>query len=843
MKKSHLILLALMLGLVACDSKPPPNEDPNESVDEGTVDDIGEESEEQGEGLLPDVGDTVNRVGPVGSDNGTKSACTGTTGSGVAIVCVDTALGSASGPGTAAAPYKTISQAITAAKAGDTIQIAQGTYAENPAIGSFNSFSSKRLNILGGFQSGSSFAVRDQGTYTTLLDNALAGVGLRLHVGAGSNNMTVDGLAIRRGKGLGTAWNNGYGHGGGIYVQWTGTGVLTISHVEVYDCQTNSIAANSQQGGGLWATTTANGATTGRVKIQDSYLHDNKAGKGAGLATAGNVDLYRNRIENNIGQNDHGGGMYLTLNSGAAVEDNLIKNNTIGAAITWGWGGGAILLGSANFKNNVWTENFAPSIGSGLFIDEGAVAYVTGDLFFKNDCTNDAREGTALYVDGQGSSGPGSTAYLTNVTVADHICANTGTTGAALFLERASTVVIKNSVFWNNSRDAKGDTGTTITATYSTITGITGTGNLTSNPQFVNSTLNDYHLKSTAGHFTTSGWVTDATTSPAIDAGDPASAFTNEPAPNGSRINQGFEGNTAEASKSATLDYEACPGQPYTITVNAAPTVLSGNLSTSANDEAACSTTSNDRVYRLNLNTTGGILHVSTDNGTLGVRTACTSGVGETCTTDTTFQATASTYYVIVEGTGSFNLTVDYDASVCGDGFVASGEECEPPSTGFCDASCQSTAPDPAAESCPGKGFSIPAGESSLTATTNDLTTINYADDIQPSCAPMTGGQDYVLSVTPAITGTLTVRVGYDAMAALICDSDTCSAYCWDAVLSARTTCSNAGTEIGCENDTSGGEELVIPVTASTPVAIIVDGVNSGHYAKGPFDLQFDLVP
>src|SRR5207248_424930 len=41
----------------------------------------------------------------------------------------------------------------------------------------------------------------------------------------------------------------------------------------------------------------------------------------------------------------------------------------------------------------------------------------------------------------------------------------------------------------------------------------------------------------------------DLIDSPAIDAGDPASAFSNETASNGGRINLGYEGNTAEASR------------------------------------------------------------------------------------------------------------------------------------------------------------------------------------------------------------------------------------------------------------------------------------------------------
>jgi len=842
-KNFHFGPLALLLALTACgESDPTPGS--SESADE---DEAGEEEgvdspdgaspEAEGVGDLPDV-DTANRAGPIGSDNGTVLACTGVLTGSAAVLCVDTAI-PANGNGTAASPYKTITNAITAAKAGDTIQIAQGTYLENPVIGAFNAGNAKRLNILGGFQTGTGFTVRNQGAFKTIIDGGLTNPGLRLFVNGGAANMVVDGLAITRGRGLGTAWNNGNGHGGGIYVQWFGTGTLTISHTELYANQSNSIAANSQMGGGAWAIT----QSTGWVRFEDNIIRDNRAGKGAGIGAQGRVNLIRNRVENNRGQNDHGGGLYLSLNGGQ-IEDNLIQGNSIGVLAGYGWGGGASIVGgAATMKDNVVTGNFAPSIGSGIFWDEGVTGSMTNDLLYKNTCPNDGRSGAAVYIDGAGSSGPGSNVTMTNVTVADHACANQGATGGTVFLERQSTVTVKNSIFWGNTRDFGVPAGTSATATYSTTT-LAGTGNSTTNPQFASAAANDYHLKSTAGRFTSGGWVLDASTSPAIDSGDPASAFGSEPSPNGSRVNMGAFGNTAEASKSATLDYEACPGQPYALALGGTQ-VITGNLGTSADDVTACGTTSADRIYRFTLPQAGGIFRASVDNGTVAIRTTCASGVGEVCATSTAFEATATTYFVIVEGSGTFNLTVDYDASICGDGFVASNEECEPP-TPFCVAAgqpnaCTSTAPDAAAEACPGKTLAVAAGVTNVSSSSADLTTVNYGDDLQASCAGGNGGRDYVLSLNPAVTGTLTVRVGFDAQGNLVCDNNTCNDLCWDAVLSARTTCGDAGSEIACANDNYGGEEIVIPVIAGIPVSVIIDGLNPAWYSQGPFDLQLQL--
>jgi hypothetical protein len=62
----------------------------------------------------------------------------------------------------------------------------------------------------------------------------------------------------------------------------------------------------------------------------------------------------------------------------------------------------------------------------------------------------------------------------------------------------------------------------------------------------------DYHLQSQAGRWDpqTGDWVVDGTTSPCIDAGDPALEVGAEPAPNRGRLNMGAYGGTREASMS-----------------------------------------------------------------------------------------------------------------------------------------------------------------------------------------------------------------------------------------------------------------------------------------------------
>lgn len=109
---------------------------------------------------------------------------------------------------------------------------------------------------------------------------------------------------------------------------------------------------------------------------------------------------------------------------------------------------------------------------------------------------------------------------------------------------------------WGNQKTPYDGTGA-LTVTYTdffnnTFSALSGSGNMSADPKFANQAAGDYHLKSTAGRWSGSAWVKDTEDSPCIDKGDPSSIFTNEPNPNGDRINIGGYGNTSEASKSSS---------------------------------------------------------------------------------------------------------------------------------------------------------------------------------------------------------------------------------------------------------------------------------------------------
>lgn len=481
-------------------------------------------------------------------DNGQLHACTGVGPATVAVLCVR-AGAATGGNGSAAQPFASVSAAITAARAGDIVQVAAGLYPENVAIGSFGNPSTKALTLLGGFSAG--FDARDAAQHATTIDGGDLAPAVQLHL-ASDLVTTIDGFRLTGGRGLGSTWQDGYGHGGGIHADQGGNGTLVISHNEVFGNRSNQHTSADSRGGGIHAGSQAWGGAQATVRILDNIVRDNRAGKGAGINVVGRrAEIERNLIAGNTGHNDHGGGLYVSTAS-TRVSGNEVRGNVIGASVGYGWGGGILIAGaSADLEGNLVTDNGAPTAGAGVFWDEGATGTMRHDRVVRNRCPAGGRSAAAIYVDG-GPGGP-SLVDLLQVTVADHLCPATAPGGAAVVVEAGSAVTVRNAIFWGNSRDVATLSGGSVGISWS-ITSEAGTGNFLADPLFADAAGGDYHLRSVAGRYTPGGWVVDAVTSPAIDTGDPASPFALETAPNGGRSNLGAYGNTAQASRSAGGD-------------------------------------------------------------------------------------------------------------------------------------------------------------------------------------------------------------------------------------------------------------------------------------------------
>ncbi len=457
--------------------------------------------------------------------------------------------------GTEARPFKTIQDGIDNADSGDTIKVAEGNYNENlclkPDLG---------VLLYGGYQSGD-FGVRDYELYPTIITGSNTSPVIEFLYNGGSTDyqvVEIDGFTITGGK-------------RGVNLVNSGNGGIALARVSnnIID-NNNTPEVDNLLGGGINISDMI-------AVVSNNRISSNRATKAGGLnisfyTTEYSITVENNIIENNEIYSDHGAGTAIHAYKGI-IKNNIFRNNRI--LEDWGWGGGLFINGNQftgftddiyiELSGNVYYGNMAPTMGSGLFIDEGANVRMKNELIYKNT-TNDADRNGPLYVDGLRGTANARTEGI-NITIAD----NTGFDGAsgnAVVVEGGSYVYLRNSIFYNNHSGSNAtdfvvsnteDRTSSLTISYSTYNnGYSGNGtfNITYSdkldPLFADNTNDDYHLRSITGRWddNTESWTTDSDTSPAIDAGKPSDSYSLEPLPNGYRVNRGAYGNTAEASKS-----------------------------------------------------------------------------------------------------------------------------------------------------------------------------------------------------------------------------------------------------------------------------------------------------
>lgn len=449
-------------------------------------------------------------------------------------------------------PYTSVPAAVAAANDGDRVLIAKGTYNGTVRV------EGKTLSLIGGFAGGStgSYAANSSGDFTTqhaaafpttIVASPNDAAVLLLEAGASRvESLTLTG-------GTGARPDKFRVQGGGIYAAG---GTPTIRACRIHDNDINGEIRSF--GGGIHGE-------NAHLTIRDCTIENNSAGRGAGISISGGTVLIAgNRVSNNIGTDDHGGGIYA-FSPNITIERNDIIGNEIGRALGYGWGGGVIIFNvgaNATLRHNRIGYNYSPSRGPGVFIDEGATATMEHCVIFKNPSDPDAGVG-AVYVDPGDETSP-SHLTMRHCTIYGHADENATLGGNGLFVEQYCTTTVENSIFWGNGGDSiwyPEGAATVIVAYTNTEESFPGAGNLRLDPLFANVSMDDYHLRSTAGRFLAPGsWAFDAASSPCIDAANPLSPFANEPQGNGGRANMGAYGNTAEASRSSLPDFGSGSG-------------------------------------------------------------------------------------------------------------------------------------------------------------------------------------------------------------------------------------------------------------------------------------------
>ncbi|MFC1676927.1 choice-of-anchor Q domain-containing protein, partial [Planctomycetota bacterium] len=295
------------------------------------------------------------------------------------------------------------------------------------------------------------------------------------------------------------------------------------------------------------------------------------------------VNVYGGFDGNSTDFNDRNWGLYETILSGDINTPNDVNDNSYhvvtgaddanldGFTVTMGnadgsgndqYGGGFLnIQASPNISNCIIKGNYA-DYGGGIFnygiSTDWSLTDVTNCLFFENE----AIDGGAVFNYNYTWD------LITNCTFSKNDASNLG---GAVYAYYSYETDIVNSILWGDTDSTASDyeivsngtleeEATLVAVYYSDVNNMgttnggeiyQGSGILTLDPCFADADSNDFHLKSPDGRWNGSEWVTtDTVTSWCVNTGNPSSGYSNEPSPNGSRINMGAYGNTTVASKS-----------------------------------------------------------------------------------------------------------------------------------------------------------------------------------------------------------------------------------------------------------------------------------------------------
>ena len=265
-----------------------------------------------------------------------------------------------------------------------------------------------------------------------------------------------------------------------------------------------------------------------------------RTNSGLRLYNTNHASFYNNTITS---ENSGGAGIEIQKDgSDFTMDDIEVYNNVIyNTALS-----GILVFGSENYSTssaNVHIHHnqiYDTGTGSSSEFIGGILSYGFNGLIENN--VIDGAYGAGIVQNKAYYSSPEGSGYL--ITVKNNIITNTRASaaggkgyGICNLLTDTHSFVLQNNSFYNN---AGGD-----------YIGVEPSpSDIVADPQYADRDKHDYHLKSKAGRWDGSSWVNDNISSPCIDAGDPLSDYSNEPEPNGDRINIGLDGNTRYASKS-----------------------------------------------------------------------------------------------------------------------------------------------------------------------------------------------------------------------------------------------------------------------------------------------------
>jgi alkaline phosphatase len=281
--------------------------------------------------------------------------------------------------------------------------------------------------------------------------------------------------------------SNDAGIGGGIY--------CTASEPQIEGCfitDNQTSGGTEADGGGIYCL--SSDAQISNCVISDN-ISDDDAG-GIHCEDANDTNIINCTLSGNQAD-DKGGGIY-SRNSQPKVSDCTFEGNIAGTD-----GGGIYCRDKSPTINKcIFSDNSAGDDGGGIQT-LGCGPTITNSMFYGNEATD---KGGGMYLRDDDAA-------LINCTITE----NTAVYGGGIYNRDADTV-ITNCILWGDTASSGGDEiynySSSPVVSYSDVDGgWSGTGNINSNPIFVNPSSDDYHLSSN---------------SPCLDVGDPTGNYTGE---------------------------------------------------------------------------------------------------------------------------------------------------------------------------------------------------------------------------------------------------------------------------------------------------------------------------